>query len=468
VPYPKGQQPARSVGFAAFTCIVSFFVLAKAAPEAPGTIATYFSRLDAFLADLAADSTIAAGDATAINERFAQILAKHKGFLELLRTDSKGKVIGEAVRSTDEPDRRASVSDQPWFSAAAEKSEPYYGSVEQSDGTVVLIWAKPIRASAPDGQEGVLAVKIGLRKVLAEVAGKASLDPFELTAAGETVFAHQWEGDSAATEKALNISGLDDVRVRWVAGPSSGGEGSSTTDVVRTSTAGATGETRIAGMSARLFISLAVGIVIIVAVLLIFFTAGRAARRHHEKLMRDIEETSTINPHWPPTRSIESIAAQPPPTGNHPKPKTDSYPNLAEDELSAVEQTVELSEIVDHYGPSGTPQPEAQPAPKPQNHPPTTQTSLVPPEVYEQVRGQIRAEMSAEIQSQISHEIQAAEKRMQAKAEAFTSSVETHVNQLVAKLTEAEAAWNGLSTALKSGAQNLQEALENYKRTDSH
>jgi hypothetical protein len=471
--------------------IVLLSGLAEAAPEATATVTMYFTRLDTFLSELTAEPSVANGSAAEASDRFAQLLAKFDGFVELLRTDSKGRVVSEAVRSAEQSSKGSSLAAEPWFATVMRTSEPFYGSVGTTDDSPVLLWAKPIRPSTK-GRGGVLVAKIGLKEALAEIARKASLGPFEVTYRGMPIHSHEWDSATASGEAILAISGLDSVRIGWsTVTPGESGTSAATVsqatatgkaqDAAATTSATTKPEKRVAGISLRLFISLAIGGVIVVAVLLVFFMAGNAARRHHEKLMRDIEETSTVTPHWPPTRTMESVlpqppptdSHQPPPTGSHKLPPTDSFelPHTdAQDGLEAdLERTIELSHVIEQYGPSAPPAPPSQdstPSDPPAPHT-TTMTSLVSPELYEQLRGQIRNELAADLQAQISREIDAAEQRLQAKAEALTSSVETHVNQLLSKLSDAEAAWNGVTTALKHSTGNLQQAVQQFKQDNA-
>jgi crotonobetainyl-CoA:carnitine CoA-transferase CaiB-like acyl-CoA transferase len=84
----------------------------------------------------------------------------------------------------------------------------------------------------------------------------------------------------------------------------------------------------------------------------------------------------------------------------------------------------------------------------------------VSPETYEQLRQQVVREVTENIRAELRKETEAEQRRVQAKADVFYRTMQTHVEELVKHMSEAEGRWTELSTAVKNCGFKLKQALD--------
>jgi hypothetical protein len=189
------------------------------------------------------------------------------------------------------------------------------------------------------------------------------------------------------------------------------------------------------------------GVLVLVLLVALVFLVRHVQRRRREQIMRELEKKTGVMkvPRRPPTtviRARSGTGATPvqtrtplPPPGTVMPPPTDRPPS-----------------------PPRTPPPTRTPSPS--APPPTAGDAGVPEEVYQRIRKQVYEDLREEVMQEMANE----RRKMFARAEVFTRTVETYVNDLTKHIAETETSWNDLSASIKNTAFRLKQALEGFEQ----
>lgn len=174
-------------------------------------IEAYFSGLDSAISSLG--QTVAVSSVKQAKEPMEKIFQDYPGIATLIRSNSRGKVINEAVREGKPGRPNRNLSRQKWF-RKIKNLEPYYSSLKNRKGEKQLFWCKPIRIkkSNRDRFGGALVARIDLQRSFEAVAKKME-SLFRVLQKGEPLFSHSWKASYDTTALPLDIKGLPDVQI---------------------------------------------------------------------------------------------------------------------------------------------------------------------------------------------------------------------------------------------------------------
>ncbi len=408
---------------------------------------TAIARYDSTLKGLASAEKLTS---TGAQSQFAELLKTRPSLNTLLLISSKGKVLVEVDRAGKPGRKGRSVASQGWFSETHSGGTPYRGFLQSRDGTMELFWAYPTRGNA------VVAAKIDLQGLLRAVAANASA-AFALLQNGATLFEHEKLQDSAAQTLPANIPGLEGVSLRMakvVAEPPPAAA-PETAAVQQPSTV-----QRLVSLpedpkvqhSLRVAIgALAVGALILLVLLISVILHNR--RKHREALVHDFEDFAPPVPLRRPTAPMPVSGMRPP---------TRVYQKAVS---RASKPTEEMKSPVVEPPPEG-PVPRQRPQHAPESDAKTVvaDSPIMSIESIEEMRKRITEEVTTKVQQDIQRQVEQEHKRFTAHAEVFQRTVKTHMGQLVEQLSEAETRWSELSSAIKSSAYKLQQALDGFEQ----
>lgn len=174
-------------------------------------IESYFSDINSALSTLGQD--VASSNTKKAKEPMEKTLKDHPGVLTILRLNSKGKVINEAVREGKPGKPNRNLSQQRWFKKI-KNLEPHYGSLKTRKGDHLLFWCIPIRItkSGKDRCGGAIVARIDLKRSFDAISKKMDAS-FRILQKGESLFSYSWDTSYDTTALALNIKGLTDLQI---------------------------------------------------------------------------------------------------------------------------------------------------------------------------------------------------------------------------------------------------------------
>ncbi|MBD3240855.1 MAG: hypothetical protein GF331_09740 [Chitinivibrionales bacterium] len=480
---------------------------AVAVAESPlNEIETFFNEYDKSLSELASDPDIVNGSVAAVRQRLASYMERRDALHTLMRINSSGKVINESVRDGKPGRKNRSVARQSWYTTVADNLEPYYGYVKPARGPLMLFWAKPLRVDDKGKVRsgGALLAKIDLADAIQKAS--RSLDvPFTVLWDGDNLLAHKGGAPDDADAVALTINGIEDLTFRGPPAAVAGASAAAIGDKPKPGPAASPAEntpgesepgTSLAGNNRmRLVFAVLAGVVVLLIVLI--WALVHSSRKNHERLMREIDGTDAL-----PSGSQKTVGPMP---GRPDTRQTSQPPSVS---ARPTERQIPQVPIRPTPTPTPTPQPQAVRSPQPQLRPQTRQYSqqfrpqtrqysqqvrpqtgqhsqqqlqaqqqaqqpprspdtktlagatVVTPEMYEKLRQQLKQEISTQLRAQLQDEFEAERRKLNARAQVFHRTVQSHIQELVDQMTEAEGRWNELSTAMKNSAFKLKQALD--------
>jgi hypothetical protein len=326
------------------------------------------------------------------------------------------------------------VARQPFYSAVKKSKEPYYAYLQPDDESLLLFWAVPVFVD-PEAEEprvtGVLAARLVLEQCLAQVAQEVEF-AFAVLRDSSTLFTHELDTADSALQSPLTINGLDSLELAYVLPPPPEPEVVDSVLAEVEDTLPAAQPLTLEGVVSALLPVL--GVLVFLLLVALLFLVRHVLRRRREQAARERERKTGVMrvPRRPPTTVIRARPAKgtPPAVPRTPLPETDAVM---------------------------PPPTDRQPQPKGES---TAGTAEVSDELYQKVRKQVYEDLREETMEEMANE----RRKMFAKAEVFTRTVETHVNDLTKQLSEAETSWNNLSAAMKSIAFKLKQALEGFEQ----
>jgi hypothetical protein len=422
-------------------CLLLTASLVAAADEA-APFDAYFSRLDSYLTQLAATPEVQTGEPAAVEKQLQAALGANAAMTTLLRASAKGKITTEVVQS-GAPEKARSVAKQPWFVSAGAKMQPYYGSVQPDKGSLQLLWARPVTTQAKAGAAkpaGALAARIDLAQALAALAPGVSA-PFSVMVQGRLVYAHAWKEGDSGQAVSLAVKGVEGLMLRIQPPPPPPVAAPASPSVV-TEQAPPQG-TMPGGKLAVLLAALAGVVVLLLAALVVLIGRSQRKRTEHAARERERREALAAQPRKPPT----SIMTPP-----LPQPHTGAHATVpARSPESHAAHAAPPSVVTPSSGMTRMPS-----AP----HVGTGSSGALP---SAETIAQLRQQLQEEIRGQLMQEMEAERKKFAARAEVFTRTVATHVQELVERIGEAETRWVDLSASMKSSAFKLKQALDGFE-----
>lgn len=178
-------------------------------------IQEYFEELEAGFREYASARVVSAVKLSTTDRHFVDALEEYPGMHSLLRTNSKGIVINEAIRGQQPQRVYRSIAGQRWYRTLRHTWREHRGKIVDRAGKTYLLWSQPIIISKSSGAQrfgGAVLVKIDLLECFMRIA-KENEYPFKVLIDGEVFYVHRWERSEDAEEVPIVIPGVDSAVV---------------------------------------------------------------------------------------------------------------------------------------------------------------------------------------------------------------------------------------------------------------
>jgi hypothetical protein len=177
----------------------------------------YYVELDATFARIAESGALRSTNMRQAERLFVREMRKNMAFNTFYRTNSKGSIISEVVRSQKIERPMRDVSDQRWFRRVSNRKEAYYTLIKDDErGRYYLFWARPILKRG-DRFVGAVVTKIDLWDSFYEFSNSVYY-PFLIKLGRKSLFSHKWKEGVTGTTRKLTIQGIAQISVTY-AGP---------------------------------------------------------------------------------------------------------------------------------------------------------------------------------------------------------------------------------------------------------
>ncbi len=174
----------------------------------------YYEKMDESFSRLAKSSAFKSTSLAGAEKLFVKELKKNRAYYILSRTNSKGKVISEAVRGKKVERPNTDVEREKWFQTVKKTKEPYYSLTRDDDrGRYYLIWSKPVIKN--NNFVGAVTAKIDLWDSFYEFSNSVYY-PFLVRLNSLSLFSHKWNTDFSFKEERLVIPGINRISVRYI------------------------------------------------------------------------------------------------------------------------------------------------------------------------------------------------------------------------------------------------------------
>ncbi len=174
----------------------------------------YYEKMDESFSRIARSSVLKSTSLSGAEKLFVRELKKNRAYYTLIRTNSKGKVISEAVRGKKVERPNTDVEREKWFQTVKKTKEPYYSLIRDDDrGRYYLIWSKPILKN--NNFVGTVTAKIDLWDSFYEFSNSVYY-PFLVRLNSLSLFSHKWNNDFSFKEERLTIPGINRISVRYI------------------------------------------------------------------------------------------------------------------------------------------------------------------------------------------------------------------------------------------------------------
>lgn len=174
----------------------------------------YYENMDESFSRICKSSALKSTGLSAAEKLFVKELRKNLSYYILVRTNSKGKIISEAVRGKKVERPNTSAEREKWFQVVKKTKEPYYTLIRDDDrGRYYLIWSKPVLKN--NVFVGAVTAKIDLWDSFYEFSNSVYY-PFLIRLNGLRLFSHKWNNDFTHKEERLSIPGVNRISVRFI------------------------------------------------------------------------------------------------------------------------------------------------------------------------------------------------------------------------------------------------------------
>lgn len=174
----------------------------------------YYEKMDESFSRLAKSSAFKNTSLSGAEKLFVREMKKNRAYYILIRTNSKGKMISEAVRGKKVERPNTDVEREKWFQAVKKTKEPYYSIIRDDDrGRYYLIWSNPIIKN--NNFVGAVTAKIDLWDSFYEFSNSVYY-PFLIRLNSLSLFSHKWNNDFSYKEERLTVPGINRISVRYI------------------------------------------------------------------------------------------------------------------------------------------------------------------------------------------------------------------------------------------------------------
>jgi len=174
----------------------------------------YYEKVDESFSRLARSSAFKSTSLSGAEKLFVREMKKNRAYYTLTRTNSKGKIISEAVRGKKVERPNTDAEREKWFQTVKNTKEPYYSIIRDDDrGRYYLIWSKPVIKN--NNFVGTVTAKIDLWDSFYEFSNSVYY-PFLIRLNNLSLFSHKWNNDFSYKEERLTIPGINRISVRYI------------------------------------------------------------------------------------------------------------------------------------------------------------------------------------------------------------------------------------------------------------
>jgi len=208
VPLTRGV----ATGWRTALCLVIFTCLQTHGSGVKDSINGYFTRLKETFAAAAQNPAVQKTRIADVDRYFVAVLKKNQVFHSLLKTNSKGIIISEAIRGKAPSHDYRNIANQQWYQFIARAMKDYHGFLEEG-GRYYLFWAAPVIMTSGAGKQrfnGVIAVKIDLWDCFHRISGSIE-KPFLVRLNDKSLYSHKWKKELASTQEPLDIPGVSRI-----------------------------------------------------------------------------------------------------------------------------------------------------------------------------------------------------------------------------------------------------------------
>lgn len=179
-------------------------------------ISAHFASMDTALRDLSEAREMRVRNISEANGPIEQYMDRYPEVIAVLRINSNGKVVNEALRKGRPGKKFRDVSSQSWFSTVSEL-QPYYGYLETRGEKMYLFWSQPIKVESESGHRsgGAVVAKIRLNEALNSVRDQVE-SAFRILVENRVQYSHDWEKGANYEELPLRIRGLPEATLQYV------------------------------------------------------------------------------------------------------------------------------------------------------------------------------------------------------------------------------------------------------------
>jgi len=178
-------------------------------------IENYFAQTKQVFDRLARSNSVRQTKLSVTDRYFIQTLKKHSTFNTLIRTNSKGVIISEVIRS-EKPEREfRDVSKQKWYKICKKTLDEYTGFVKDK-GRYYLFWSQPV-LKGNRRFVGAVVAKIDLWDSFYKFSMTKD-ESFLIRFRGRTLYKNNWKRIKTWKEANLTIPGIEKVSIRYVPG----------------------------------------------------------------------------------------------------------------------------------------------------------------------------------------------------------------------------------------------------------
>lgn len=174
----------------------------------------YYEKMDESFSRIARSTALKSTSLSGAEKLFVREMKKNRAYYTLIRTNSKGKVISEAVRGKKVERPNTDVVREKWFQTVKKTKEPYYSIIRDDDrGRYYLIWSKPVIKN--NNFVGTVTAKIDLWDSFYEFSNSVYY-PFLVRLNNLSLFSHKWNNDFTYKEERLTVPGINRISVRYI------------------------------------------------------------------------------------------------------------------------------------------------------------------------------------------------------------------------------------------------------------
>jgi hypothetical protein len=431
-------------------------------PAQPGpdaSVSGWFAALDSTLAAATKDPELTSASQT----KLSQLVKQHPQVVSALLVSSKGKVTAEAVSSGKPGKKGRSVTGQTWFETAAGKREPHHGAIQSAKAPLALFWALPVAGDI--GAAGALAIKIDAGAAMA-AATEHLTGPVKLVSGSTVLYSRDWSDAGNYAELAITIPGLENVVLRCDKAllPAPAPEATPAAEAApsaQTLPQHALADPK-AAKTVTTVILIAVGVAVFLLVVLALVLVR--SRKRKDIALGDGDNAAPVRKHTTTSQPAVARPAQPG-TGHYaaqqggglqPMQPPPAHAATAQQPAQRATPPTERFNLPPGARPPVTGQASMGPihATRPDTATVVSLTPVVSPDLYETMKSQLTREITENLRQEFEQE----RKRITAKADVYTRTVQGHMNELTEKLSAAEGALTEMANALKNIAFKVKQA----------